>query len=476
MKKRKLNYLKRTFLLLLVIITSANCERDLTDEIVEATFSKTAEIFTDNFVGLGEDFYLPYGDSKFNAFSVDNDQGYNSNASIRIDVPSATDPLGTYAGAIFRIDGAGRNLTDYDALTFWAKASQGVTIGEFGFGEDFIENKFLTTLTNVNVGTLWTKYTIPIPDASKLLNERGMFRYAAGTQGTNGSGYILWLDEIKFEKLGTIAQPQPKILNGLNVVQQSFTGSEIQLTGLSQTFNLESGQNQTVNVAPSYFKFLTSNSNVATVNDLGLVTLVGAGSATITATISGVIATGSLVLNVGGAFVNAPNPTLPQQDVISIFSDTYTGVAGFNPGFFAGGNTGNIAVQTFANNAHLSYETIDFVGLGWNGTVNVSAKTMIHLDIQLKSSNGSNLRVELIDFGPDDVDNGLSPSNGTAGGFIVSNQLSQDNWVGLDIPLSSFTLPTGGGGLGSPNKNNIGYIVFVSNSGASFLVDNIYFY
>ena len=68
-----------------------------------------------------------------------------------------TDPEGTYAGAIFRIDGAGRDLTGYDALLFGLKASQGVTIGEFGFGEDFGENKYLTTLPNVSVGTAWTK-------------------------------------------------------------------------------------------------------------------------------------------------------------------------------------------------------------------------------------------------------------------------------------------------------------------------------
>ena len=31
-------------------------------------------------------------------------------------------PSGTYAGAILRIDGAGRNLTEFDALTFYVKA------------------------------------------------------------------------------------------------------------------------------------------------------------------------------------------------------------------------------------------------------------------------------------------------------------------------------------------------------------------
>ncbi|WP_321540404.1 hypothetical protein [Flavobacterium piscinae] len=118
MKNRKINYLGKTLLLGLVLITNLNCERDLSDEAIDATFAKTAEVFIDDFVGMGSDFYFPYGGSKATAWSVDNTEGYNSTSSMRIDVPNANDPEGSYAGAILRVDGAGRNLTDYDALTF----------------------------------------------------------------------------------------------------------------------------------------------------------------------------------------------------------------------------------------------------------------------------------------------------------------------------------------------------------------------
>ena len=37
-------------------------------------------------------------------------------------------------------------------------------------------------------------------------------------------------------------------------------------------------------------------------------------------------------------------------------------------------------------------------------------------------------------------------------------------------------LYAGGGGSGLFNLNNLGFVIFVSNNGASFLVDNIYFY
>jgi hypothetical protein len=162
MKTRNFNLLKKSLLLVLLLITSISCERELSDDATVATFSKTAEIFIDAPVEMGSDFYFPYGPdannpvgSKFTAWSVDDNVSYRGSASMRFDVPNANDPQGNYAGGILRVDGAGRDLTGYDALTFWAKASQGVTVGEFGFGEDFYPNKYITTIKNVSLGTLF---------------------------------------------------------------------------------------------------------------------------------------------------------------------------------------------------------------------------------------------------------------------------------------------------------------------------------
>jgi hypothetical protein len=45
-------------------------------------------------------------------------------------------------------------------------------------------------------------------DASKLTLEKGMFWYAEGPE--NGNGYTFWM-MLKYEKLGTVAQPRPAI-------------------------------------------------------------------------------------------------------------------------------------------------------------------------------------------------------------------------------------------------------------------------
>jgi hypothetical protein len=45
-----------------------------------------------------------------------------------------------------------------------------------------------------------------------------MFWYSEGPEML---GLHLWIDDVKYEKLGTIAQPMPKILNGTATTEQT---------------------------------------------------------------------------------------------------------------------------------------------------------------------------------------------------------------------------------------------------------------
>mgnify|MGYP002795101293 FL=1 len=124
MKNRKFMYSKITFLLGLVFIINVSCERDPSDDLEFATFPNNAEVFIDGFTG-GLD-YFPFEGSYLEAFSVDEQTKYRGSASMRFDIPSPNDPLinGTYGGATFNLDSP-RDLSGFDALTFWAKASEG---------------------------------------------------------------------------------------------------------------------------------------------------------------------------------------------------------------------------------------------------------------------------------------------------------------------------------------------------------------
>ncbi|GAL89067.1 Ig-like domain-containing protein [Jejuia pallidilutea] len=471
MKNIKLTYTKMTILLGCIFITIASCERELSDEAVFATFPTAPEVFNDSPVGLGTDFYFPYINSKATAWSVDEKESYEGSASMRFDVPNANDPEGSFAGAIFRIDGegSGRNLTDYDALTFWAKATQSVTIGEIGFGEDFGENKYVVGRKAIDLTTAWKKYIIPIPDPSKLIQERGLLRYSTGS--LLGSGYTFWLDEVRYEKLGTLAQPKPKILNGVDVEETTFIGTQINLSerGLTQTFNLPNGVNQEVTAAPSYFTFESSNPEVAIVNELGVVTVLDAGSATITATIAGVKAAGSLTLQSLGNFAEAPVPTRDPANVISIFSDAYTNVpVDYYNGFFTpDGQTtqGGEPPLTLGSGQVINYTQLNFVGIGTFlnvSSIDASQMTHLHVDINVQEAveSGDYITLQLLNS----VGN-----NETSGSVrITDNQLQSNQWVSLDVPLNDF---------GLANRDKLGLLFFISdNTISNIYVDNIYYY
>ncbi len=473
MKHIKFTYRKTMLLLGFIFSIVVSCDRELSDDAVFATFPSTAEIFIDTPVGLGTNFYFPYGGSKPTAWSVDNQVSYEGSASMRFDVPNANDPDGNYAGAIFRIDGAGsgRDLTGFDALTFWAKASQAVTIGEIGFGEDFGENKYIATRTNIDITTNWVKYVVPIPDASKLVQERGMLRYSAGGIGPVGSevGYTFWIDEVQFEKLGTIAQSQPTILNGQDVTQQSFNGSQIDLaaSGLTQTSNVN-GRNVLVNATPAYFTFTSSDPNIATVNENGLVSVISEGTAKITAILAGVAANGSLEITSSGELPPAPVPMRPAANVKSIYSDAYVSdtASNFNPGF--GGSTTQTTEASLNGNSVQIYVNNNFTGIIFNNTVDASALSHLHVDIYTQQADTS-VELQIRDIGTNgeietNVFTGFPDGDDKDFRFTASG-LTQGQWTSIDIPL--------GGDLTS-QKNNLGAIILAG--GPDFILDNIYFY
>lgn len=469
MKNTRLIKIRRALVLGMVLTLTLACERDLTDDAVLATFGREGEVFTDNFVGMGSDFYLPFGGSKLDAFSVDTEVGYESSASYRVDVPNANDPTGNYAGAILRVDGAGRDLSGYDALTFWAKASQGVSFDAVGFGQDFFDNKYLVTANNLSIGTNWAKYTIPIPDASKLIEERGVFWYSTGTQATGGLGYIVWFDEIKFENTGTVAHPRPSIQNGEDVVTTSFIGVTANITDLSETFNLGSGIEQVVAPATSYFEFTSSNPSVASVDEVGNISVLNGGTTVITATIAGIEAEGSLTINSLGDFALPVPPTANPSNVTSIYSDYYNSVpVDFFNGFWEPFQTTLSADFVVNGDNILNYTNFNFVGNQFaNPVVDTTVKNNLHLDMYIPGEVPANFDflISVVNFGPDQVDGGGDDSRQQI--FVNSSQVVANSWMSFDFPLTL------------ANRDNVGLIIYENINGSSlsnFYLDNIYFF
>ncbi|MBL7977696.1 MAG: hypothetical protein JNN12_05085 [Bacteroidetes Order II. Incertae sedis bacterium] len=443
----------------------SGCQND--DSVfTAATYPNNPDVFLDSFSGGLN--YAAFSGTVPTAFQVDKKVTYNNTAqSMRFDVPNAGDRLGTYAGGAFFTQ-VGRDLTQYDALTFWVKATEAATIGAIGFGVDLGENKFQAGFSDLKVGTTWQKVIIPIPNPAALKSEKGLFYVSAGNQ--SGNGYSFWIDEVQFEKLGTIAHPQPSILNGENQNKSGFVGINANISNLQVLFNMPWGENQGVNVTPNYFTFISSKPEVASVDAKGIATIVGQGTATITAKLGDVTAKGSLTLTGTGVFVSAPSPTRAANRVISVFSDAYTNVpVGYYNGYWAPFQTTQSADFKINNDNVLNYTAFNFVGIEFaNPVINASSMTHFHTDIFIPGTlaTGATFKIQLVDFGADGAFGGNNDKSHTI--TYTAPTLGGNRWISIDIPFSVMT--------GLTSRTSLAQIVFEGTNISNFYADNIYFY
>lgn len=457
MKKTNIDLQVRSSLFALAILLGFGCEKREMNDLKPASFSRNGEVFTDAFSpGLG---YAAFGNSFYTGFNVDTEVKHAGTASMRFDVPNEGNADGAFVGGIYQ-DTVGRNLTEFDALTFWAKATQSASINELGIGNDFGLNKHVVTVKNVQLTTYWKKYIIPIPDASKLIREKGLFWYAEGPE--NGKGYTFWMDEVKYEKLGSIKAISAAIFDGKDLVQNGFVNSKIKIDGLTYTANIIPGGNVTVGISPAYFSFQTSNPEVATVDEMGIVSIKSTGTAVIYATMGGKIVSGSLTLN-AATFQSAPVPTLDPSQVISIYSNKYTNV---NVDYFNGywqpyQTTQSLDIEINGDNV-ISYSNFNFVGIQFqNPTVDAREMTYLHLDVFPTDAIVAEtaLYVDLLNMGNPTNTRG---SHKFASDFLVANQ-----WNSCEVPVSIIS-----------QKDRVFQIILnaPANLMKNIYVDNIYFH
>jgi hypothetical protein len=453
-------------LYLLALISLLGCQKRDISELQDLKYPVKGDVFIDDFAGDLQ--YAAFGGSDVRAFQVDRTVGYrNSAGSMRVDVPNANSPQGAFAGGVF-FSTSGRDLSGFTALTFYIRASESVNIGELGFGNDLGENKFVVSISNFPASTGWTKVVIPIPDPSKLVGERGLFYFSSGP--VNDRGYTFWIDEVRFEKLGTIGNGVAAIMNGNNTTLRTFVGVNTNLTGLTASFNLPTGVDQAFNLSRAYFEFRSSNPAVASVNADGLVSSLSAGTAVITATLGGVPASGSLTINCVGTFVNAPSPIHSPANVISIFSDAFTNVpVNYFNGYWEPWQTTISNDFTVNGDNVLNYNIFNFVGIEFSSpTVNASAMTHIHLNAFFPDpiAPGRQLRVIVVDFGPDRVFGGGDDTRHST--TFIAPFLQTQRWLTINIPFSAMP--------GLTRRSNLAQIILEGGDGSSLYVDNIYFW
>ena len=159
----------------------------------------------------------------------------------------------------------------------------------------------------------------------------------------------------------------------------------------------------------------------------------------------------------------APVPTIPAANVISMFSDSYTNVAVDT--WRTSWSQANLEDIEISGNKTKKYSALNFVGIEATTTpINASAMTFFHADIW--SSDLTEFKVKLVDFG---VDGAFGGGDDKEHEITILNP-EKEKWVSLDIPLSDFT--------GLTTRSHIAQLIFVGapSGSTTVFVDNVFFY
>ena len=457
-----------------IMILGAGCEnRDPAGlELARARIDPL--VFDDDY---GDDVYFQaFFQTHVTAVVVDSVHAYNGYAvdgarSLKINVPPQGSALGLYSGGVLT-SGASRDMADFNALTFYARADADISLDVAGFGNDNTGTSLYEAgRTGIPLTRDWVFVVVPIPAPSRLISERGMLTFAESLeqQPPNSGiypypdGYNIWLDEIRYAHLGNISVFRA---NMRSVNRQYFIGSTVTVDNTSTVFLLD-GAYTPVGHSPNYFDYASSDASVASV-DRGVITVVGEGSAVITAKLEDFDVSGTITLTGNQPPSEASDPpTVPAENVISMFSDAYNAVPVDTWRADWGGSTTVLEEYVVAGSNTKMYSSLNFVGITFESAkIDATAITHFHLDVY--APTGTNFRVKLVSFPPD-----LSAGVQTGDLILDSDSTPAFNagsWSSLDIPLTSFQLPA------SWDWSQVGQIVLSTTDAQLVLVDNVFWY
>jgi hypothetical protein len=410
-----------------------------------AAVSAQQVVFDDDYAaGLS---FVPFG-STANYVSVSSAEAYAGTASFKISLAGS----GNYSGGRLEL-ASGINLTTYNVLTFYIKASKSATFNLAGFGNSSGGNNFSVSRANIPVNTTWQKVTIPIPDPAKLTSERGLFQFS---EGQDEGAYDVYVDEIKFENIAGVGSPTASIPNE---VYEGFIGEAVAnstaVSGVSIPVN---GTPVTVTIGRRYMDFTAADPSIVTVSAGGsILTPSAEGSTSVSATLNGSSVPGTITFSVYPATAGPAQPTVTASSVQSLYSNAYT----------------SLPVTTWSvNSARATVRDVALPGndvkryffVGSTGTnycqvqfpsIDVSSRTHLHIDLYTNTATA--LSIKLVNASSQQFDYNIVAN---MGGMPLKQ------WKSFDIPLSVYT------GVGMTNINQI---LISATAGSTVYVDNVVF-
>jgi uncharacterized protein YjdB len=447
--------------------------------------------------GNGTDVtFLGFGGA-INNVTVDATETFNGRKVINFQVTGGSG----YSGGAW-VTSTPRDLSAYNALTFWAKASKAGTLNVAGIGNDAGAGSgtgYGSERAALALTTAWQKFTIPIPNPARYKNVGGLFHVADAPDD-----YTLYLADVIYEHLGTgvLGAGTASIGNGTTVpASVATTGTYTIDPSQSQiVFTIAGDPASPVTVKPvanTFFDFTSSDASVATVNGSGVITGVGAGGpVTISATLGGAAVSGAYAITVTGVLGQPttlpPAPShAPGASVYSLYSSVtggYTGTASdqsakidtWRTGWSAGSGGEPFTITTGAGSAaprkYVFTNTATYVGVEFYGTAGANqidaagrGLTKLHLDLWTPD-NATNFQVKLVDFGANGAFGGGDDTEGTATLTADSTPpLAIGAWLSYELTLAS-DFPS------LANTSHLAQMVLVAPNGGTMFLDNVYFH
>jgi Putative metal-binding motif len=258
------------------------------------------------------------------------------------------------------------------------------------------------------------------------------------TYGPNNT--TLFISNVYFYRPAT-SIPQPTI-TGFSVPSQLVGAAPFTIS------------NPTSNSAGA-FTYTSMNTSVATIIG-NTVTIVGAGTATIVANqaADGAFLAGSanasLVVTYSPPMTAAPTPTVPQANVISLFSDAYSPSEPSGTNWFPNwGQSTQVSDVLIAGNNTKLYNNFNYEGTIW--TPHLDASSMVSLHIDVYTPNSTFLRIyPIVDGQPEQ--------------YVEVNPTAS-SWNSFDILLSQYSIPLA----------DIKEFKMVGSNGSTVYFDNLYF-
>ena len=234
--------------------------------------------------------FAPFGGST-NAVAVDatQDRSGTGKGSLKVGLPAA----GYTGGAL--VGSAPVDVSSYDAITFWAKASVARSFDKVGFANDTASTTYATEIGPLQLTTTWTQYVLPLPNPGNLTSLAGLFHFATGP---DANGASVSFDDIQYEKLGAAVLGTPSAAIATETVHLAVgvTGT---IHGATASYPISGRATAPFLLLPdNSFTFTSSDPTVASVDASGKITALKNGTADITAKLGSVAASGKTTVAV----------------------------------------------------------------------------------------------------------------------------------------------------------------------------------